>query len=57
MSCPPSLDGAAQFNVTRPVDGTVTSNDRGADANPRGVAETVLLAAPAPTLVTARTRN
>ena len=43
--------------MTRPTDGTDASNDVGADAKPRGVAVTELLASPAPTLVTARTRN
>ena len=37
--------------------GTDTPNSVGAAANPRGVAVTASLAFPAPTLVTARTRN
>ena len=49
--------GADQFSVTRPTEGTVTSKFEGAEANPRGVAVTASLTVPAPTLVTARTRN
>ena len=57
MAKPPLLLGAAQSRLTRPIEGTVTSKFVGAEARPRGVALTALLAAPAPTLVTARTRN
>ena len=54
---PPLFDGAAQLKVTLPSVGTDTPNSVGAAANPRGVAVTASLAFPAPTLVTARTRN
>ncbi|CAB4667774.1 unannotated protein [freshwater metagenome] len=57
MAKPPLLLGADQFNVMRPADGTTTSKFEGAEANPRGVTATASLAVPAPTLVTARTRN